>query len=211
MPGVPTSYAHVAVTDHRIARHPGVRVQAKAARTDTLAAWVEPPSEFRRRNLVIANLLAANRLAHSSLRKNGMSMFESFEKSAREIDSNVLSAACQAMLEQEMFKRGVDVCRLAMQKQPGSAERAMNLGIALSRSGDFAGAEAQFKTAIRLDASLKHAYIELWTLYDVQKETRKMAETGDLFLRWNPQNIMFRVLKRELAGDTPVLLNDSKQ
>jgi hypothetical protein len=78
----------------------------------------------------------------------------------------------------------------------------MNLGEALAMSGQLAAAESALNKAIALDPSLKHAYIDLWSLYDRQQKTRELTETSNRFLTWNPQNIMFRVLKAAIAAES---------
>jgi Flp pilus assembly protein TadD len=111
----------------------------------------------------------------------------------------VLSSLCETMLDRNMFPGAVEACRRAGAVQPESADRAMFSGIALHRSGEMAAAEGELKDAIRLDPSLKHAYVELWTLYDEEKKKQAMTDIGSRFLDWNPQNIMFRVLQESSA------------
>ena len=94
------------------------------------------------------------------------------------------------------------LCREAAEKQPESADRALAFGKALALSGNAAGAERQFNNAIRLDPSLKRAYLELWTLYDQQHRIDKMRETSEMYLSWNPRNILFRRLKAILAMES---------
>jgi len=65
----------------------------------------------------------------------------------------------------------------------------------LQRSGDTAEAERQLRRAIELDASLKPAYQRLAMLYGSQRRTQEMIDTIDRFLKWNPQDIMFRSQK----------------
>lgn len=202
MPRLTTEYAHVAVTDHRILRRPGLPAAGGEAGSKTLAAWVDPPPEFRRRDLILANLTVGHRLGLPAIRLAGLSLLDALPSAQRDADSTVLAAACEALLDQGMLQKAVELCRRAAETQPESADRAMTFGIALHRSRDLAGAERQFKNAIRLDPSLKHAYVELWTLYDAWKKTGEMAETGDRFLSWNPKNIMFRALKSALAADS---------
>ncbi len=200
MPPLKTEYAHVAVTDHRILRRPGAPVEGSEARSKTLGAWVDPPAEFRQRDLILANLTVGHRLGLPALRLAGLTQLKALPSPRRDADSALLASACDAMLDQGMVQRAVELCRQAAESQPESADRAMTFGIALNQSGDLAGAERQLKNAIRLDPSLKHAYVELWTLYDKQNKTRGMMETSDLFLTWNPRNIMFRVLKKDRQG-----------
>lgn len=208
MPRLSTGYTHVAVTNHRIPRRPNGSMETKAGAPKKLTAWVNPPVQFRQRDLMLANLLAGNRLGQAALRHAGLSVFDALTDSQREADAAALAGACEATLDEKLLKKAVEVCRLAMEQEPASADRAMSLGIALDRAGELEEAERELKKAIRLDPSLKHAYVELWTLYDAQKKTREMAETGDLFLRWNPQNVMFRVLKEALAGEARGLVKE---
>ncbi len=210
MPRLATEYAHVAVTDHRILRRPGVAVEQDQATARTLAAWVDPPAEFSRRDLVLADLTVGHRLGLPAIRSTGLGLLDTLSSSQRDSDSAVLSSACEAMLDERRFQKAVELCRRAVEREPESADRAMTLGIALSRSGEFAEAERQFKNAIRLDPSLKHAYVELWTLYDAQDKARERAETGDLFLSWNPRNIMFRILKGSPDIHSDTLVNVPK-
>ncbi len=198
MPRLPTEYAHVAVTDHRILRRPNVHAEVADANSTRLAAWVNPPAEFRQRDLTLADLAVGHRLGLPVLRLSGLKAIETIPDS-RDADSALLGAACDALLDQGTLDRAVDLCRQAAERAPQSADRAMSLGIALGRTGDFEGAEHQLKNAIRIDPSLKHAYVELWTLYDRRNQMQQMSETGDRFLNWNPLNIMFRVLKASLA------------
>jgi hypothetical protein len=192
MPRLATGYAHVAVTDHRILRRPGNPAGGNGGEPGTLTAWVEPPTEFRQRDLALAELTAGHRLGLPTLQAAGLALLPKLQVAE---DAAVLSSACEAMLDRGPVPEAPEVCRRAALKEPESADRAMFLGIALHRAGELAAAERELKNAIRLDPSLKHAYVELWTLYDGEKKKQERDETGSQFLNWNPQNIMFRVLQ----------------
>jgi hypothetical protein len=194
MPQVATEYTHVAVTDHRILRRARTRANGSEASSQTLIAWVDPPPEFRQRDLTLADLAVGHRLGLPAVRLAGLKALPN------DADAALLAAACEALLDQGPPQRALEYCRRAAEQAPESADRAMSLGTALSRSGDFGEAERQLRNAIRLDPSLKHAYVELWALYDSRNQTRQMAETADRFLNWNPLNIMFRVLKASLPA-----------
>ena len=211
MPRLSTEYAHVAVTDHRILRRPGSSTAADESGSRPIEAWVDAPIEFRQRDLIVADLTVGHRLRLPPMRRAGLNLLEKIPKSNRDEDSALLASACEALLDEGMLQKGVDLCRRAAERQPESADRAMTLGIALNRSGDLIGAEHQLQNAIRLDPSLKHAYVELWTLYDAQHKTREMMETADRFLRWNPRNIMFRILKGEVANGSAPSVKSPKQ
>ena len=113
-----------------------------------------------------------------------------------------LAAICEAMLQEGRLREAVSPCRRAAEKEPDSADRAMALGIALVRSGELAEAERWLGKATLLDPSLKHAYVELWNLYDRQGRLAEMTHTLDHYLQWNPQNIMFRVLKAAIEMES---------
>lgn len=197
MPRLPTEYAHVAVTDHRILRRPKNPAIADQGAPETLRAWVEPPAEFRTRDLALAELTAGHRLGSPKLQESGFRLLAELQVAQ---DASLLSSACEAMLDRGMVSKAVEACQRAALEEPASADGAMFLGIALHRSGDLAAAERELQKAIRLDPSLKHAYVELWTVYDGEEKKQQMAEVGGQFLDWNPQNIMFRVLQ---ATSTP--------
>ena len=203
MPRLPTGYTHVAVTDHRIVRRPGLPVEHAGSGPKTLAAWADPPDPYRRRNLALAYLTAGATQSMPELRRQGRALWSTLVP-----DPATLAAACEAMLLDGAPGDAVAVCRRASEEQPGSADRAMSFGIALARSGDLAAAEQQLRRAIDLDPSLKHAYAELWTLYDRQGRLPEMAETAERYLRWNPRSVMFQGLRAAVALEPfiPVLL-----
>ncbi|MDQ6663958.1 MAG: hypothetical protein M3Z23_06155 [Acidobacteriota bacterium] len=188
MPRLSSEYAHVAVTDHRIVR----LAQKEIVETGPvkLAAWVEPPNEFRRRDLTLAGLKQGT----PAIRQEALHQIETMPNAQLAEDPALLAAACDAMLEPPR-PRALDLCRQSAEKQPESADRALAFGKALALSSDASGAERQFANAIRLDPSLKRAYLELWSLYDGQHRIREMRETAESYLNWNPRNILFRRLQ----------------
>ena len=202
MPRLPSEYAHVAVTDHRIVRRAVVPYQSVAVGPIALAPWVQPPVEFRRRDLLLAGLITGFKQGIQSIGQDALHELERIPGAQLEEDPPLLAAACDAMLERVSPQSTRDVCRQAAEKQPESADRALAFGKALALSGDASGAERQFTNAIRLDPSLKRAYLELWTLYDGQHRIDQMRETTDKYLNWNPRNILFRRLQAMLAMES---------
>jgi predicted CXXCH cytochrome family protein len=186
MPRRATEYAHVAVTDHRIVRHAGEISSPAGGTPKSLAAWVQPPTAIRRRDLALADLRAGVRLHMPELVQAGLKLM-----SDQQADSDLLAAACDAAHE-------VAVCRLAVRGEPGSAERTMALGVALASAGQLDEAETELRRAIDLDPSLKHAYLELWTVYERRHKTSEMKATAERFLAWNPSNVVFRLLLQNL-------------
>jgi tetratricopeptide (TPR) repeat protein len=211
MPRLSSEYAHVAITDHRIVRRPVVPNRSTAAGPVMLAPWVEPPPGFRQRDLALAGLIVGYKQGMPSIGQDALHQLEAIPAAQLADDPTLLAAVCDAMLERGSPQARVDLCRQAAEKQPESADRAMAFGKALALSGDASGAERQFTDAIRLDPSLKRAYLELWTLYDGQHRINEMRETTERYLNWNPRNILFRRLKAVLTmesilSDLPWLL-----
>jgi hypothetical protein len=182
MPRRPTEYAHVAVTDHRILRRPGAAPERALEGARSLAAWVEPPGEIRRRDLALANLRAGIRLGTPDFVRTGLKLM-----TAEDADPDLLAAACDA-------SHDVAICGRAADADPQSADRAMGLGIALERANQLDPAETGLRRAIDLDPSLKHAYLELWSVYERRQQTTEMKATAQRYLAWNPANVIFRVL-----------------
>jgi hypothetical protein len=188
MPRRASEYAHVAVTDHRIVRQAAKMPQSRLRGTQSLKAWIEPPLSLRRRDLALANLRAGVKLHMPELVRSGLKLMTD-----QEADSDLLAAACEATHD-------VALCRRSARADPRSAERAMALGSALAATGELDGAETELIRAIDLDPSLKHAYLELWTVYDRQHKSDRMKATAERFLVWNPSNIHFRLLLRNLLN-----------
>ncbi len=191
-----SEYAHVAVTDHRILRRPRDSAQTAEAGSIILAPWVDPPAEFRQRDLTLAGLIAGSQQGLRPIVDEALQRLKTIPDARLADDPALLGAACDAT-------RNLDRCRRAAEKQPESADRALAFGKALAAAGDVSGAERQFNEAIRLDPSFKRAYLELWTLYDTQHRTAEMRATAERYLKWNPRNILFRRLNAIIEGDPP--------
>jgi hypothetical protein len=207
MPQVSTHSAHVAVTDHRIRRRAemqpaGNRTTEAEASGRALVAWIEPPPEARQRDLALAHVSVGLKRGILSLKRSGLDLLRALPASQRARDTEILIASCQTLLDQRVLQDAVRMCGEAAKRSPESADRAMNLGEALAMSGQLDAAESALNRAIALDPSLKHAYIDLWSLYDRRHRTRELTETSNRFLTWNPQNIMFRVLKAAIAAES---------
>jgi len=177
--------AHVALTDHRI-RRPG---SGDAPKQDGIAAWREPPAEFRQRDSALAELLIGSK-------EKGVKMLESLPEAQQTSDPDVLSALEAAFLETSPPDRALALARWAVESLPRSATFAMNYGLALKRAGDATQAEREFLRAIALDPSLMRSYAELALLYDRQGKQDASMAILDRFLKWNPQTIQFRLARR---------------
>ena len=202
MPSTPTTnVTHTALTDHRILRRPLERGRDSADMQSALpkiTAWREPPSEFRDRDLALGEILAGVSKHKPSLEEEGGRLLEALTEEQRNGDFDALSALEGLMLQQGNLPAAVQLGRRTVESRPQSAKAAMNYGIVLQRRGDLPEAERQFKRAIELDVSLKPAYQRLAILYKSQGRREETLEVIDNFLKWNPQDIMFRLQKEQL-------------
>jgi tetratricopeptide (TPR) repeat protein len=195
-----TDISHVAITDHRILRHPEAIEASTPIGDATLTAWVDPPTAFRDRDLGLAEVNVGVREKSRSIGQAGLRLLLGMRASDRNNDAVVLSTLGGLLLQQDKAAASLTLFQIAAAKEPNSAQHALYLALALMGMGDFAKAEAELKHAIELDPSFTQSYIELCTLYRDQGRTAEVQETLDRYLRWNPQSIAFRILKQSTAG-----------
>jgi predicted CXXCH cytochrome family protein len=192
-----TNVTHAALTDHRILRRPSDAANSQARTSPKLSAWREPPQEFRDRDLGLGEILAAVSKNQPVLEKEGSRLLKALPQEQRAADFDVLTALEGLSLQERNLPTALELGHRTIELRPQSARAAMNLGIVLQGSGDTAEAERQLRRAIELDASLKPAYQRLAILYGSQRRTQEMIDTIDRFLKWNPQDIMFRSQKEQ--------------
>ncbi|MGI8959001.1 MAG: tetratricopeptide repeat protein [Bryobacteraceae bacterium] len=193
----PTDIAHAAITDHRILRKPSESSGNSGIGPQTLKAWTAPPEQFRARDLGLAELEFGSRIQQESMTEDAARLLNGLPRDQKDEDPAVLSARAATLLSQGNTEEALLLCRRVVEKRPSSAQYAVYLGMALNRKGDLAGAARELSRAIDLDPSLQDAYVQLVDIYGRQGLTTKVQETIDRYLRWNPQNIWFRLAKLE--------------
>ncbi|MBV9225732.1 MAG: hypothetical protein JOY85_17000 [Acidobacteriaceae bacterium] len=191
--GSTTDIPHAARTDHRILRRP---TEAAANEPANVMVWRDPPREWRDRNLGLAEVFAGvtNRLPH--LAEDGWHLLNAIPEEKRDV--SVLSDFEGLALQNQNWEEAVRIGRRTVELRPRSAKAAMNLGIVFKRSRTTSEAERELKRAIGLDPSLKQAYLELATLYVESGRTEDAKATIGGYLKFNPQDIMFRWQRQRL-------------
>ena len=195
MPARPANnIAHLAVTDHRI-RRPNAASSSLGsnAASNTVVAWREPPAEFRRRDLALAQLQIASNEKLPGMISASVKMLEDLPEAQQNSDPDVLSSLEVAFLESSPPDRAVALSRWAVESMPNSATFALNYGLALKRAGDLKQAEHELLRSIELDPSLTRSYAELAVLYDSEGRQQESMAIINRFLKWNPQTIQFRL------------------
>jgi predicted CXXCH cytochrome family protein len=201
MPRRPTTdVQHAAITDHRIQRRPAAATSSSESEVRAVTVWRTPPAEFAGRDLALAEVFAGASKNNVTLRDDGFHMLEALPAAQRDSDADVLSALEGWDLQRQNTGEAMRLGRRVVELRPQSATAAMNLGIVLKRSGDTAEAERQLDRAIALDPSLKQAYGELATLYATERRSSDAIAVMDRYLKWNPQDILFRLQRARLAG-----------
>ena len=188
-----TDIPHAARTDHRILRKPS---EASVSEPSRVSVWRDPAPENRDRNLGLAEVFLGltNRLPEVA--EDGWRLLNAIPDAKR--DASVLSDLQGLALEKQDFDEALQIGRRLVELRPQSAKAAMNFAIVLKRSGAMAEAEPEFKRAISLDPSLKQAYIELAALYSGMGRIDGTKAAIDSYLRFNPQDMLFRWQRQEL-------------
>ena len=196
MPARPANnITHLAVTDHRIRRpnEASSSLDSNAASKNTVVAWREPPAEFRRRDLALAQLQIASNEKLPGMIRASVKMLEDLPEAQQNSDPDVLSSLEVAFLESSPPDRAVALSRWAVESMPNSATFALNYGLALKRAGDLKQSENELLRSIELDPSLSRSYAELAVLYDGEGRQQESMAIISRFLKWNPQTIQFRL------------------
>ena len=193
MPGRATSnIAHLAVTDHRLRRNPAESHLASGA-PEIVTVWREPPKEFRQRDLALAELQVASEDKRPGLLREGVRRLEALPPTQQSSDPDVLSSLEVVFLGTSAPEKAIELSRWALESVPLSPTFTLNYGLALARAGQAAEAERLLLHAIDLDPALEKAYAELAVLYDRQGRKAEARAILGRFLKWNPQNIQFRL------------------
>ncbi len=190
--GPTTDIPHAARTDHRILRRPTTASVQPAA----IKVWRAGPAEWRDRNLGLAEVFAGVTNSLPQLTEEGWQNLNAIPEENR--DASVLSDFEGLAVQNQNLEEAVRVGRRIVELQPQSAKAAMNFGIVLKRSQRAGDAEREFKRAISLDPSLKQAYLELVGMYAELGRREDVKSTVDRYLKFNPQDILFRVQRQRL-------------
>jgi predicted CXXCH cytochrome family protein len=199
MPRTPTTdIAHSSLSDHRILSTPQ-DASAGPGGPAKVTAWREPPADVRARDLAVAELVIGFAKRLPDVGQDAIHLLRELPPETQLQDATVVSDIEGLAVQQQQSQQAVKLGRHDVELQPSSAKAAMNFGIVLAKSGDGAEAELQFNRAIELDPSLKQAYMELAKLYASERKPHEVADTLDRFLKWEPQDIMFRLEKARLG------------
>ena len=197
-----TDIPHAAITDHRLLRHPSAAATSESNEAPKIMIWREGPPAVHDRNFGLAKTVIGFSRNLPDISADGIRTLKSLPAGQQNDDPIVLTALEGFALQSGDTAEAVRIGRHVVELQGQSAKAAMNFGIVLKRSGDLTEAERQFQRAIDLNPSLKQAYIELAQLYASQQQMKEVNDTIDRFLKWNSQDIMFR-LQRSRLGTQP--------
>jgi len=190
MPSRPANnIAHLAVTDHRIRRP---HAADAPPHSDSVAAWREPPAQFRQRGMALAKLQIASKENLPAMLRDSVAMLEALPAAQQNKDADVLSSLEAAFLDSSSPAKAVALSGWAVEAVPASATFALNHALALRRAGDLEQAEHELLRSMNLDPSLSRSYAELAVLYDREGRRADAIAAIERFLKWNPQSIEFR-------------------
>ena len=165
---------------------------------EKLIAWREPPTAYAQRDLGLADLMLP--AEKKELRSAGAKLLLSLPSVQAERDPAVASSLAGYYLQLGEIEQALKFARQSVNLSPKSGTEAMNLGVILSRAGQPEDAEKEFLRAISLDPSLKDAYGRLAIFYIQTGRKQDAANILDQYLKWNPDEILFHLIKEKSLG-----------
>ena len=168
MPQRPTDDGgHTAFTDHWIAARPGTRVEPDPS--GRLAAWRDPPPEYRERNLALALLSAGARDASPALIERSYApLLRATEKFPD--DSALLTGIGTALQSRGETESAAKVFERVISLRPNDALAEENAGMAWLDAGDREAASRHLERALAMDPLL---------LPDIDALRKIYSESGD--------------------------------
>ena len=91
-------------------------------------------------------------------------------------------------LSKDQTQSAADYLQKAIDLRPDYPEALNNLGVLFVRAKNYASAEAQFKTCIRVAPNFDQPYLNLARLYVMQNDKEKAREVLLELLRVQPQH-----------------------
>ena len=173
MPRLPArDGGHTVFTDHRIARRPDPRNER--VQPENLAAWREPETRLRQRNLALA-LVAVGLQNHSSQEViRGYRMLNQVEKEYPD-DPDVLTTLGGVLLRGKQPTEALRRFEKVLVERPAYAPYEVNVASALMAAGRKAEARRHLERALQLDPLLQQAVELLSSLYRDAGERAKAA------------------------------------
>ena len=197
----PKDIAHAATTDHRILAKPSAHETVLPPTPRRLQAWREPPSDFARRDLALAELQAAGTPGFEDLALSGAKALAEISPNLLPNDGAALAALASVKLSENQSADAVELFKRAEQADSSNAQFALYLGIAAKKAGHGDEAIRALRRSIQLNPSLEKAYLELASLYTQSGQPAAAALVLDNYLQWNKQSILGRITRDSLSSD----------
>jgi len=166
---------HSVFTDHRISRRPAP--EGQPPELGELAAWREPPSALRGRNLALAYAQAGFENDSASQIVRGYHMLLEVQRSFPN-DPAVVNALAQALLDARQPLEAAQLFERALQLGPDTATAEGNAGRAWMQAGQIGKARDHLERAVKLDPLLLSAAVALVQVYRQEGDTGRVGELG---------------------------------
>ena len=192
MPRVrPNNVAHAAITSHRIALPSTQPASTATPLAGELTAWRDPPPSLASRNLGLA-------LFQVGGAKNWNDVYRAYQILSHlpQRDPAVLASLGSILLEQNHADLAVSLYRQALAAEPQNARFSYVLAAALNAQGNSQAAIAELRHSIELDPSSPDPYRKLSEIYDRLGLPSLSRQAIADYLRFMPQNIIFRRTNR---------------
>lgn len=198
-----TDGAHTTFTDHRITRRTIPDFTTEVPVEDRkLVAWREPPTEFAKRNLGLADVEVGEKLRSKSLTLAGMQLLLACW-SVFPDDAAVLASIGEVLFNVGDNEHSASVYEHAIQVEPDAAEHYLHAAIAWHAAGDDTKAVAQLEKALQLDPLYEEAYRELGAIYSEIGNTEKARQTHERYLQAFPGNVGAQARAQRARSNDP--------
>ncbi|MGH9448974.1 MAG: hypothetical protein ACRD11_00365 [Terriglobia bacterium] len=210
MPRLPvTNGGHTIFTDHRIAIYPPQQIAAGKAfttasspastfaeRAGVLVPWREPPPQFARRNLGLADIEVGERVKSLAMIQRGYRLLVKCLPRFPN-DPAVLTAAGQVLLGAHHAAEAEAMFERVIQIQPNNAPDYLHAALALKAAGNEQKAIEYLNHALQLDPIMRQPYVDLVGIYEEQGNATMLLRTDERYAAAFPKMLD---AQRQLGG-----------
>lgn len=182
--------SHAAVTDHRIARRPGLVKDQNAGRV--MVAWHDALPQYAERDLGLALFNTARRDQSLTDFQRSLGLLSNLPEAQQ--DGQVSAARGYILLGSGHANAAVQCFRRSVQDNPQSAEYWLDLGVAEESAGDSQAAMAAFRTSLDRNPYDYRPYEALSQLCKKVNKAEIARSILQDFLHVVPQSITIRLL-----------------
>jgi hypothetical protein len=188
--------AHAAFTDHQIRRRP---VKEELARKlALLLPWRVAPEAYAKRNLGLAYLSVGAQQQSQELLGKAFPLIAEARQAFPEDGELTAGLGVYADLK-GMYRKAAEIFELAIQARPGDLTSYQAAASAWMDAAYPEKAIRNLEAAIQADPADETSYVMLAEIYGKQNNIAEQNRVLDLYLKFRPQSIEFKLRRRPEA------------